>query len=387
MFDAKKKSAVGLEIPYSRPFQSARELEYATAALRMGSTAAGGLYTQSAELELQKLTQSARCLLTTSCTHALELSALLLDLGPGDEVIVPSFTFVTTASAFALRGVTLRFADIQPDTLNIDPFHVQTLLNERTRAVVCVHYAGVACDLDALLALQKRADFHLIEDTAHGLFGRYHDRPLGSFGSMATLSFHATKNISCGEGGALLVNDAGLIQRAEILRDKGTNRSSFLRGDADRYTWIDTGSSFGLSDILAAVLLGQLEAANSNQLRRQQVWNGYRDQLTEWALQQRVQLPHVPSGCLQPAHIFYMVLPSVLLQKQFLSHMQSAGINAQFHYQPLNTTPQGMRLGGREGQCPVSESVAARLVRLPIFADLTQPTIDHVVDIVKRFQP
>jgi dTDP-4-amino-4,6-dideoxygalactose transaminase len=311
------------------------------------------------------------------------MCALLLELEPGDEVIVPSFAFVTTVSAFVLHGARPVFADVRPDTLNLDERQLASLVTPRTRAVVPLHYGGVACAMDPILELARRHGFAVIEDNAHGLFGTYQGKTLGTFGALATQSFHETKNVTCGEGGALLVNDPGLVGRAEILREKGTNRSRFFRGQVDKYTWVDLGSSYLPSEILAAFLLAQLESRAALQAARARIWERYREELAGWAEVHGVGLPHVPAGCVQPYHVFYLVLPDLEQRTRLIGHLKERGILAVFHYQPLHLSDMGRRLGGRPGQCPVTEDVADRLVRLPLFSGLTEADQADVIEAVR----
>jgi dTDP-4-amino-4,6-dideoxygalactose transaminase len=314
------------------------------------------------------------------------MAAMLLDLAPGDEVILPSFTFVSTANAFVLRGATPVFVDITPDTMNLDAALVERALTPRTRAIVPVHYAGVGCDMDALADIARRHGVAVIEDNAHGLFGRYRGRPLGSFGVMATLSFHETKNITCGEGGALLINDERLIERAEIIREKGTERSRFFRGHVDKYTWSDVGSSYVLSDMLAAFLLGQLESAERIQARRREMWHFYAERLADWASGFDAVLPHVPGDCTQAYHMFYVVLPSLEVRQALIAHLKANGIMSVFHYLPLHVSPMGQRFGGRTGNCPVTERISDRLLRLPFHGHLTDKDLARVVDTIRSFK-
>ena len=325
-------------------------------------------------------------MMTPSCTAALELAALALDLRAGDEVIVPSFTFVSTASAFALRGVKLRFADIRPDTLNIDPNHVRALANDATRVIAPVHYAGVACDMDILGEIARGVDAVIVEDNAHGLFGDFRGTPLGSLGAMATQSFHDTKNFTCGEGGALIINDASLIERAEILREKGTNRSRFFRGEIDKYTWVEVGSSYLLSDILASVLLSQLQERERVQGQRETIWNRYAAELWAWAGDNDVRLPIVPPHSKQAFHMFYLLLPGLEERSAFIGHLGKAGVQAVFHYLPLHLSTVGRAIGGTEGQLPVTESVSDRLVRLPFFTDMTADEQAIALDAILEFK-
>lgn len=320
-----------------------------------------------------------RALLTTSCTHALEIAALLLDLKPGDEVIVPSFTFVSTANAFALHGARLVFADICPDTLNIDHAQIEELITDRTRAIVPVHYAGVGCEMDDIMEIAKRHDLLIIEDNAHGLFGKYNGQCLGSIGQMSTLSFHETKNFTCGEGGALLINDSQYKERAEMIREKGTNRSQFFRGEVDKYTWRDIGSSYLPSDMLAGFLYAQLEGRQHIMEHRRRIWNYYNESLNEWAVSKGVRLPFIPSHCEQSYHMFYMLMPTAEMQQAFIEHMKSNEILCVFHYLPLHLSEMGKRLSIPEGDCPVSEDVSGRLVRLPFFNRLSNEDQELVV--------
>jgi dTDP-4-amino-4,6-dideoxygalactose transaminase len=374
-------------IPFNRPSLAGKEQEYILAALGYWHVSGDGEFTRRCHALLEHHLPGARALLTTSCTHALEMAAILLDIGPGDEVIVPSFTFVSTANAFALRGATPVFADIRRDTINIDERAVDALMTSRTRAVVAVHYAGVGCEMDALCRLSSERGVALIEDNAHGLFGRYRGRPLGTFGQMSTLSFHETKNISCGEGGALIINDAALFERAEIVREKGTNRSRFFRNEVDKYTWIDIGSSYLPSDILAAYLCAQLEQWEAIQHRRRALWHGYATRLAEWAAGAGVGLPAVPAHCEPPFHLFHLTMPSEPARRSLIAHLAGRDIHALSHYVPLHTSPMGQRFGGRPGMCPVTEDISARLLRLPLFADLSEPELDRIVAAIHEWRP
>lgn len=372
---------------FNRPAITGRELEYMQQAMAGGTMAGDGPFTKRCHGVLEHVTGAHRALLTTSCTHALEMAALLLDISPGDEVICPAFTFVSSINAFRLRGATPAFVDIRPDTLNLDERQLEAALTPRTKAIVVVHYAGVACEMDAIMKIAEAHGVPVVEDNAHGLFGTYQGRPLGSFGQLATLSFHETKNISCGEGGALLVNDERFAERAEILREKGTNRSRFFRGEIDKYTWVDVGSSYLPADLLAAVLWAQLEARAAIQQRRQAIWATYAEELAPWAAAHDVRLPVVPQDREHPAHLFYMLLPSLEQRTHFIAHLRAEQILSVFHYQPLHLSDMGRRLGGREGQCPVTESVADRLVRLPLYYQLSPAEQARVVSAVTSSLP
>jgi dTDP-4-amino-4,6-dideoxygalactose transaminase len=374
------------KIPFNRCLPVGREREYMDQALASGVLSGDGRFTKACHAWLQNHLSITSALLTTSCTHALEMSALLLDLKPGDEVIVPSFTFVSSVNAYVLRGVKPVFADIRPDTLNIDEHQLPSLITSRTKAIVVVHYAGVACEMDSILSTADEASVPIIEDNAHGLFGRYKGRLLGTFGAMATQSFHETKNIACGEGGALLINDARLHERAEIIREKGTDRSKFFRGQIDKYGWVDIGSSYLPSELLAAFLLGQLEAFETIQSRRKHICETYRTQLTDWAGKNGIRLPFVPDQCEQPDHMFYMLLPTLERRQAFIAHMKARGITTPFHYVPLHSSPMGQRLGGKPGDCPVTERISDQLVRLPLFNTMSDLETATVIDAVREFR-
>ena len=379
------RAAADYDIYFNRPSFEGREREYMAAALDAGHISGNGGFTKRAEACLAELLGVPKVLLTTSCTDALELAALLLDLEPGDEVVMPSFTFVSTANAFALRGARPVFADIREDTLNLDEAHLAELVGPRTKAIVPVHYAGVGCEMDAILEVAQGAGAAVIEDNAHGLFGRHRGRLLGTFGRLAAQSFHETKNITCGEGGALVINDESLIDRAEILREKGTDRARFLRGQVDKYTWTDLGSSFLPSDLLAAVLCAQLEAREGIQERRRAIWNRYREELAGWAGEHGVRLPAVPDHDEQPFHLFYLLLPSEAARDRLIDHLRKHRILAVFHYVPLHLSPMGVRYGGKPGDCPVTESVSGRLVRLPFYNHLAPEDLGRVIEAVTDF--
>jgi dTDP-4-amino-4,6-dideoxygalactose transaminase len=372
-------------IPFNRADLTGEELRLIEEAIRGGHISGDGPFGLRCERLLETVLGVQRALLTSSCTHALELAALLLDLEPEDEVIVPSFTFVSTASAFALRGARIVFADIRHDTLNIDEEALPDLVTDRTRAVVAVHYAGVGCELDPILALVQERGIVLVEDNAHGLFGAYRGRPLGTFGAVAAQSFHETKNFTCGEGGALLLNDSSLVERAEVIREKGTDRKRFFLGEVDKYTWVDLGSSYVLSDLQAAFLTAQLEAREAVQAARQRVWQAYANGLQEWADRSDVRLPVVPEHCEQTFHMFYILLPSLGARRRLIDHLRRRGILSVFHYLPLNLSRMGQRYGGRAGQCPVTEDVSDRLLRLPFYASLSPEEQAEVIGAILEF--
>jgi dTDP-4-amino-4,6-dideoxygalactose transaminase len=374
-------------IPFNRPSVEGRELEYVRRSIENGHISGDGALTKQSSAMLESIFGGdTRVLLTTSCTHALEMSAMLLDLKEGDEVIVPSFTFVSGVNAFVLRGAKPVFADIRSDTLNIDETQLESLITPRTRAIAPVHYAGVGCEMDAIMDIAGRHGLDVVEDNAHGLFGTYRGRLLGTFGRMATQSFHETKNINCGEGGALVINDPALMERAEIIREKGTNRSRFFRGQVDKYSWVDIGSSYLPSDMLAAYLAGQLEQADVIQSKRRRVWERYAAALPAWAASHGVRMPFVPEHCQQPYHMFYVLFPTLADRQDAIAWMRGQSIDAVFHYLPLNASSMGARFGAREGDCPVTESVSDRLLRLPFYNNLVEADQDRVIDALMRWR-
>jgi dTDP-4-amino-4,6-dideoxygalactose transaminase len=372
-------------IPFNRSSLRGRELEYIFQTITIGQIAGDQTFSKKCHALLEQALGVQRALVTTSCTLALEMAALLLDLQPGDEVIVPSFTFVSTANAFVLRGARPVFCDIRPDTLNLDETKLEALITLRTKAIVPVHYAGVGCEMEAILEVAGRHGIPVVEDNAHGLFGKYKGRLLGTFGCLATQSFHETKNITCGEGGALLINEERFIERAEIMREKGTNRSKFFRGQVDKYTWVDIGSSYLMSDVLAAFLFAQLEVWPVIQKDRQRIWQAYHEQLAGWCGTNQVRQPIVPPHCEQAWHMYYLLLPSLRARTALIAHLKARGILAVFHYLPLHLSDMGRRFGGREGDCPVAEEVADRLLRLPFYNSLSQDDQDQVIKAVLEF--
>ena len=374
-------------IPFNRASFDGEELAYLAQAVHDGHVSGHGPFGRRAEELLELGHQAARALLTTSCTHALEMSALLLGLQPGDEVIVPSYTFVTTASAFMLHGATPVFAEVRADTLNLDVEAAEAAITERTRAICIVHYGGVGAEPDSFAELAGADGLALIEDNAHGLFGKYKGTTLGTFGRLSTLSFHETKNLTCGEGGALIINDPELTARAEILREKGTDRSRFLRGQVDKYTWVDVGSSWVPSDLLAAVLVGQLERVESIQIRRRSLWDRYATSLAAWAEEHGVRLPVIPEGCEHTSHLFHLRFADISTRDRYIAHLREHGAMAVFHYQALHLSTVGRRLGGREGMCPVAEEAGDTLVRLPLFASLTDAEQQSIIDATHGFRP
>ena len=370
-------------IPFNRPCLAGNEYKYIAEAIANGQASGDGPFTRRCHELLERELQAPKVLLTTSCTHALEMAAILLDCGPGDEIIIPSFTFVSTANAFALRGARIVFADIRPDTLNLDESRLQSLITKRTKAIVPVHYAGVACEMDAICSLAREHGVRVVEDNAHSLFARYKRKLTGTFGCLSTQSFHETKNIICGEGGALVVNDPEMVDRAMIIREKGTNRSQFFRGQVDKYTWVDIGSSYLPSDLLAAFLLAQLEGRQEIQTKRRRVWEYYWRHLQSLRQENKARLPVIPLDCEQAYHMFYLILPSLECRQALIARLKEHGILSVFHYVPLHLSAMGIKFGARE--CPVTEDISSRLLRLPFYNDLTEDDQAQVVGLIKDF--
>jgi dTDP-4-amino-4,6-dideoxygalactose transaminase len=369
-----------MRLPFTRFHLDGRELDYIRKAVESRQLAGDGDFTRRCERWLEQTIGSARALLTHSCTAALEMAAMLADVGAGDEVIMPSFTFVSTANAFVLRGATPVFVDIDSRSFNVDSAAVAAAMTERTRAIVPVHYAGQACDMDALLATAAAAGVTIIEDAAQALLSTYRGRPLGGLGAMGALSFHQTKNITAGEGGALLINDPALIERAEILREKGTDRSRFHRGEVDRYTWVDVGSSFLPGELIAAFLLGQLEVAVEITARRKAVWAHYHEALEPFERAGVLVRPALLPESGGNAHIYYVLLSSLEDRQRAIHHLQEDGIAAVFHYVPLHSSPAGMRYGRTAGEMSVTDDVSGRLLRLPLWPDMTRKDVETVVE-------
>jgi dTDP-4-amino-4,6-dideoxygalactose transaminase len=378
--------SVPLKIPFNFPITVGKEMEYIAQAIASGHISGDGMFTKKVHAILESELGAAKALLTTSCTHALEMTAILLDIQPGDEVIIPDFTFVSTVNAFVLRGARPVFLDVRPDTLNMDESRLEAVITPRTKAIVPVHYAGVGCEMDTIMDIANRHNVPVVEDNAHGLFGKYKGKYLGTFGVMAAQSFHETKNFTSGEGGALMINDAAFIDRAEIIREKGTNRSRFFRGQVDKYTWVDIGSSFLPSDILAAFLYGQLENREIIQARRKNLWETYAGSLKEWAAKNNVRLPYVPDHCEQAYHMYYLQFESLDMRQKFIAHMRSQGVNCVFHYLPLHLSDMGRKFGGYLGEHPTTEQVSDQLVRLPFYNGLTNTEQEQVIEAVLSFE-
>lgn len=372
------------DIPFNRPRFVGTESRYVEEAIATGKLSGNGVFARRCEAWLREHVGSATALITPSCTAALEMAAILLDLEPGDEVIVPTFTFVSTANAFALRGAVPVFVDVDEATLCIDPLAAERAVTPRTRAIVVVHYGGIACDMDAITALAERHGLVVIEDAAHALPGSYKGRPLGSIGQLATFSFHETKNIQCGEGGALLVNDPQLVARAELIQEKGTNRSSFFRGEIGRYTWMELGSSYLLSEIGAAFLWAQIEQADATTAERRRIWSVYHEAFAELELTELVRRPHVPADCRHSAHLYYLLLAGQDERERLIDSLGAVGVHAVFHYLPLGSSPAGRRFGCQPAPTPVAESASRRLMRLPLWVGLSDEQVQHVVHSVRR---
>lgn len=362
------------------------ELAFITEAVNSGKISGDDPFTGRCQELLEHELGVGKVLLTPSCTHALEMAAILLNIRPGDEVILPSFTFVSTANAFVLRGATPVFVDSRPDTLNLDERKLESHITAKTKAIVPVHYAGVGCEMERILEIAGRHRIPVVEDNAHGLFGKYGEKNLGTFGAFGTQSFHETKNFTCGEGGALLINDVSMYERAEIIREKGTNRSMFYRGQIDKYSWVDLGSSYLPSGIASAFLYGQLIRWKDIQASRKRVWDTYHAALKEWASTHAVLLPTIPERCQQAYHMLYMVMPSLDTRQALIAHLRKEGIQAVFHYVPLHLSRMGTQLGGKQGDCPVAEDLSDRIIRLPFYNTLSQTDQARVIDAVQSFR-
>jgi len=360
-------------VPFNRPHLTGREFDYIRQAVDAGQLAGNGQFTRQCQAFLEARLGAPRVLLTHSCTAALEMAALLLDIRPGDEVIMPSFTFVSTANAFVLRGAVPVFVDIRPDTQNIDERLIEQAITSRTRAIVGVHYAGVGCEMDAIREIARSRSLMVIEDAAQALGSTYKNRPLGSLGNLGAISFHETKNVISGEGGALVINDEALAERAEVLWEKGTNRSRFLRGEVDKYTWVDVGSSFLPGELTAAFLWAQLEHLDDITVQRLALWEEYYS-ASRALTPLGVQLPHVPDDRAQNAHMFYVLIPPALSQADLLGEMNRRNVNAIFHYVPLHSAPAGRRYGRTGSSMAVTDDHSARLVRLPLWLGMGADT-------------
>ncbi len=377
---------MNIKIPFNRVDLQGKELEYINKVIQKGHISGDGEFTLKCNELLENTLQIKKSLITTSCTHALEMASILLNIKEGDEVIVPSFTFVSTINAFTIRGAKPIFVDIRKDTLNMDESFIKKVITNKTKAIVPVHYAGVGCEMDIISKISKDYDIPIIEDNAHALFGKYNNKYLGTFGTFATQSFHETKNFSCGEGGALIINDSKFIERAEIIREKGTNRSKFFRGQVDKYTWTDIGSSYLPSEILSAFLFAQLEKRESIQSKRKNIWEYYYKNLFEWAKENKIQLPIVPENCEQSYHMFYLLMPSLERRQAFINHLNQNNIKSVFHYTPLHSSSMGMKFGYKEEDLPVTNKISDTLVRLPFYNDISNKELDKILNIIQNFR-
>ncbi len=374
-------------IPFNRPVLIGNEVSYIREAIRRGQLSGDGYFTMQCNARIAEMTNSKKALLTHSCTAALEMAALLCNLQPGDEVILPSFTFVSTANAVVLRGATPIFVDIHPTTLNIDPARVAEAISPQTRAIFAVHYAGVAADMDSLMEIGRKSSCIVVEDAAQALGSTYKGRPCGSLGDLAAFSFHETKNIISGEGGALTINLEEMQERAEIIREKGTNRAQFFRNEVDKYTWVDIGSSFLPGELIASYLYGQLEMAEMINTRRISIFERYREAFSPLASEERVRLPHIPNECIGNGHMFYLLMRDIDDRTAFISHMRDRGVICPFHYVPLHNAPAGKKYARVSGPMTETDRISDTLVRLPMFFDLgsqVEDVIDAAIDFFER---
>lgn len=372
-----------MNIPFNKPYMTGKELWNIAQAHANGHLAGDGSFTKRCSRWLEARTGTSKALLTHSCTAALEMSAILADIQPGDEVIMPSYTFVSTANAFALRGAVPVFVDIRPDTLNIDETKIEAAITPRTKAIVPVHYAGVGCEMDTIMAIANRHNLLVVEDAAQAVMASYKGRPLGSIGHMGALSFHETKNIISGEGGALLANGLQFAERAEIIREKGTNRSQFFRGQVDKYTWMDIGSSYLPGEIIAAFLAAQIDEADEITRQRLAIWTTYHQWLADAERSGKLRRPVIPTHCQHNAHMYYVLLPDLEHRTAFIERLRQAGVHSVFHYIPLHNAPAGQRYGRAHGELPVTTEMADRLVRLPLWIGLEEhqaQVIQHVLE-------
>ncbi|MDI9559943.1 MAG: dTDP-4-amino-4,6-dideoxygalactose transaminase [Pseudomonadota bacterium] len=372
-------------IPYNKPFIVGKELYYIANAVLNGQLSGNGMYTKRCQQWLKERIDCKKALLTHSCTAALEMAAILCNIQPGDEIIMPSFTFVSTANAFVLRGGVPVFIDIRMDNLNMDESLIENAITEKTKAIVPVHYAGVGCEMEKIMAIAEKHKLYVIEDAAQGLLSCYKDRPLGSIGHFGCLSFHETKNIISGEGGALLINDPDVIDRAEIIWEKGTNRSQFFRGQVDKYTWVDIGSSFLPSELIAAFLYAQLEKAEMIIAKRRSLFARYMNQLRPLELKGHIRLPYIDHYCESNGHIFYVLANSLEVRDALMKRFRENDINAIFHYVPLHSSPAGVKYGRVGSAMNVTDDISDRLLRLPLYFEMTDVEVDRVIDVLSLF--
>jgi dTDP-4-amino-4,6-dideoxygalactose transaminase len=372
-------------ISFNKPHLTGKELHYISEAHALGQLSGDGPFTKRCNAWLEQQTGCTKALLTNSCTAALEMSAMLADISPGDEILMPSYTFSSTANAFVLRGGTPVFVDIRPDTLNIDETKIEAAITPKTRAIVPVHYAGVSCEMDAIMDIADRHHLLVIEDAAQGVGSEYKGKPLGSIGHLGCLSFHETKNIIAGEGGALLINDERFVERAEVIREKGTNRSKFFRGEVDKYTWVDVGSSYLPGEIVAAFLWAQMEDAKRITDKRLAIWNTYDAGLDGLAREGDLRLPVVPSSCKNNAHMFYVLFSDLAVRTQAIDYFKQRDITTVFHYVPLHSSPAGLRFGRTDGDMSVTDDTSDRLLRLPLYYDMTEADTGRVIETLISF--
>ena len=372
-----------MNIPFNKPYMTGKELWYISQAHHRGMLAGDGHFTRQCHAWLEAQAGCRKAFLTHSCTAALEMAAILADIGPGDEVIMPSYTFVSTANAFVLRGGVPVFVDIHPDTLNLDETRIEAAITDKTKAVVPVHYAGVGCNMEAIMEIADRHKLLVIEDAAQGVMAKRNGRPLGAIGHLGAFSFHETKNVISGEGGALLINDERFVERAEIIREKGTNRSQFFRGQIDKYTWVDVGSSYLPGEVIAAFLLAQLENADEITRRRLEIWQQYHTGFADLEAQGHVRRPIHPAECQHNAHMYYLLLEDLNVRTTLMQYLKEKGVNTVFHYVPLHSSPAGRRYGRVSHELPVTDSVSNRLLRLPLFVGLKEAPM--IADLVSKF--
>ena len=374
-----------MSISFNKPHLTGKELHYISEAHALGQLSGDGPFTKRCSAWLEQQTGCTKALLTNSCTAALDMAAILADTAPGDEIIMPSYTFSSTANAFVLRGGVPVFVDIRPDTLNIDETKIEAAITSKTKAIVPVHYAGVSCEMDAIMAIADRHHLLVIEDAAQGIMSTYKGKPLGSIGHLGCLSFHETKNLIAGEGGALLINDARFIERAEVIREKGTNRSKFFRGQVDKYTWVDIGSSYLPGEIVAAFLWAQMESAEEITQKRLVVWNTYRNALSEVEREGTLRLPIVPAECQHNAHMFYVLFGDLDSRTRAIEYLKRHGITTVFHYVPLHSSPAGVRFGRTNGDMTVTDQTSERLLRLPLYYDMSEADTQRVIEALIAF--
>jgi dTDP-4-amino-4,6-dideoxygalactose transaminase len=370
-------------IPFNKPYMTGRELWYIAQAYTNGHLAGDGIFTKKCHSWLETCTRSNKALLTHSCTAALEMAAYLANIQPGDEVIMPSYTFVSTANAFVLRGGVPVFVDIRPDTLNIDETLIEAAITPRTKAIVPVHYAGVSCEMDAIMSIADRHSLLVIEDAAQAVMSSYKGKSLGGIGHLGAYSFHETKNIISGEGGALLINDSRFVERAEIIREKGTNRSQYFRGQIDKYTWVDNGSSYLPGEVIAAFLLAQMEEALSITQKRLKIWQKYHMALVKLEETGKLRRPIIPDGCQHNAHMYYVLLESLEKRSEVITQMKEKGVHSVFHYVPLHSSPGGRKYGRVNGKMTITDDLSDRLLRIPLWVDLTEDQEDKVTNVLQ----